>query len=909
METLSATPALQLATAKLSPRLSSPRPVPRPHLIEQMHAAAHASLVVVHGPAGFGKTTVMLQYYTQLKNRGIATGWLALDRGDNDLDRFLAYLVEAFRAIDPSISSALGKLGMQAVGDPVRTMIDLAGHLAPFKGKFVLFLDDFESVDSPVVLGLLRQFIDYLPEGGQLVIGSRSVPELGLGRLRAHGRLVEIETEQLRFSPAETATFLRHQRGLALRDDDILRLQHRTEGWPAALWLVSLALRDRADPQGFVETFDGSDASIADYLVEDVLVRQSDEVRHFLLRTSILQELGAPLCDYLLRSDGSREMLSQIERAHLFLVPQDGDHQWFRYHSLFSGFLRNQLRQSEPQAVTQLHRRAAQWWLDHARPTRAIEHALYCGDEEFLMSLLKAHASDLLWRGRTRTLARWYAVPAVSAHLMQRPALMLDFAWALTLTHRYDDSLKLLDTLDLGRAIGTFGEQDAPAAATTAQRALMLALQDRVKESSVLWRACAPLITPSQPLPYAMLGASFGFCLVAENRFDEARGFLELARRRVVEIGNSFIAPMTLCIEGAIDFAQGHLRNATTSFRAALSGGGSALLPLSASNTVAAAFLAEALYEGNKLQEAKRLLITYLPLLKDAAAPDQLITSFRVLVRIAQAHGDTECADEWLDEMETTGHKLSLARMVASARLERARIALLRGQVQVAQSQLDSGCTNHVWEAFAGLVPHANDIEQPVIASFRVRIRTGRAESVLPLLKQAVKEAEGQHRHRRALKLSILLAEALFATGQVAAGQRCLRDALQFAAGEGFVRIFVDEGPGILRWIADMYESLMEANADIALLGFVRTLLDAGGLSTVGVAATGGSVAPQGVLSERELQVLRMLAGGHGNKVIAERLFVSETTVKAHLRSINVKLGTESRTHAVAVARQIGLLT
>ncbi|RCW69427.1 LuxR C-terminal-related transcriptional regulator [Pseudorhodoferax soli] len=854
----------------------------------------------------------MVQYYLQLRDRGIATGWFRLDKADNDVDRFLAYLVEAFRAIDTAIPSALGRYDGAVANDTHGAMLDLAGHLAAFEGEFVLFLDDFEVIESPVVLGLVRQFIDVLPAGGRLVIGSRTVPDLGLGRLRAHGQLVEIETPQLRFSSAETAAFLRQQRGLALRDDDILRLQHRTEGWPAALWLVSLALRDRSDPHRFVETFDGSNASIADYLVEDVLARQAEPVRRFLLGTSVLQELSAPLCDHLLQRGDSHELLAQIERAHLFLVPQDSERHWYRYHALFSGFLRDQLRQSAPQEVHGLHQRAAQWWAGHGKPTRAIEHALQCGDGDYLMALLQAHANDLLWLGRTRTLARWHAAPAVAARLAQHPALMLIFGWALTLAHRYDESLKLLDTLQAGLAAGTLGEQDVPAVAISVQRAFILAMQDRVKESAELWHVCTPRVTPAQPFSYAMLGASYGFCLVAESRFAEARGFLEQARRRVQEIGDSFIAPMALCLEGAIDFAQGHLRNATSGFRAALAGGGAALLPQAANNTVAAAFLAEALYEANALDEAERLLNIYLPLLKDAAAPDQLITSFAVLARIACARGHQSRADELLDEMEVVGHRHGLPRMVATARLERSRVALLRGEVVAAQNQLASGCDERTWQPLGGLVTHANDTEAPAIAQFRLRIRTGRAEATLAPLKQALKEADALQRHRRALKLSILLAEALCATGQTAAGLRRLRDAVQFAAGEGFVRSFVDEGPMLMRWVGELQDSLAEAHGgDAGLAGFVARLLAAGGVSPQRPAGQPpASTAPTsaGVLSERELQVLRLLTGGHRNRAIAERLFVSETTVKAHLRSINVKLGTESRTHAIAVARQRGLL-
>ncbi|VTU37339.1 ATP-dependent transcriptional activator MalT [Variovorax sp. PBS-H4] len=918
METRPSAPTRTIAAAKLHPRLSSPRPVPRLQLLEHLHAADDASLVLVHGPAGFGKTTVMLQYFAQLQQRGTATGWVTLDRADNDLGRFLTYVVEAFRTIDPTITSAIEQGGADLAGDTDGAVLALASHLAGFGGHFTLFMDDFERIESPVILGLVRQLVDYLPEGGQLVIGSRTVPELGLGRLRAHGRLHEIKAAALRFSAQETASFLRHQHGLALRDDHIHRLQHRTEGWPAALWLVSLALRDRGDPQDFIDTFDGSDAAITDYLAEDVLSRQPEALRDFLLRTSVLQDLGAPLCDHLLSRGDSREMLAHIERAHLFLAAQDADRQWFRYHALFRDFLRAQLAQAAGAEVAGLHRRAADWWLSQDQPTRAIEHALQAEDSDFLIGLLSSHAGDLLWQGRARTLARWHGAARLGDRLARYPALALVFAWALTLTRHYDESMKLLDALRAARTHDTAPGEGLGIAADV-QRAFILAMTDRVRESLGQWQACLPHVTPTgQPFAFAMLGASYGYCLVAESRFDEARHFLEQARRRVMEIGKSFIAPMALCLQGAIDLAQGRLENATTSFRAALAGGGDTnSLPHAASNTVAAAFLAEALYEADRLDEAGKLLNVYLPLLKEVAAPDQLITSYVVLVRIAAARADLDRAADLLGEMEVTGHQYALPRMVATARLERARLALLAGQRDAAAEQLASAGDAGTWQAFEGLVTHANDGEAPFIANFRLHIRSGRSAAVIAPLKLAVKAAEALRRHRRALKLNILLAEAQCNAGQQGLGMRRLRDALQFAATEGFVRTFIDEGAPLARWVAELRATVLESHGDSASTRALAAFMD----TVLGPQALVAAPAPEpleaaateppsaGPLSERELQVLRLLAGGHRNRTIADRLFVSETTVKAHLRSINVKLGTQSRTHAVAVGRQRGLMS
>lgn len=887
--------------AKLSPRMTSPRQVPRTRLIDQMRSAQGAALVLVRGPAGFGKTTAMLQYYVQSKGRGVAVGWLTLDHADNDLVRFLRYLAEAFREIDPSISSAAASMQIGCEGEDAVT--ELLGHLSSFQGQYILFLDDFEAIESPVVLGLLQRIIEYLPENGQLVVGSRVLPELGIGRLRVLGRLTEVDTAQLRFSPVETAAFLRYQGGFALRDADIQRLQQRTEGWPAALWLVSLALRGRVDLQGFIDSFDGSNTAMAEYLLEDVLSRQDARIRHFLVLTSVLQEISAPLCDALLGCSDSAEILRFIERANLFLIPQDEDRQWYRYHPLFRGFLRVQLQHTDPQAVPLLHLRAARWWDLAGRAVQAIEHALLADEPDYLLSLLNAHLQDLLWRGRARTLARWYEQLPAAVRRKLMLEQKLDFSWSLILTHRYDDSFKLL-----GPSAGSSFVRETPfEVEVRAQRAFIMAMTDRVKESSQLWLSCVPMMDAMRPFAYAILGASLGHCLVAENRFEEARQFLEHARRRSLEAGQSFITPMALCQEGAIDFAQGRLRAAIAAFRVALAG----VDPIQhvAGNAVAAAFLAEALYETDQRDEAERLLTAYMPLLKEAAAPDQLITSFLVLTRIALSRGLRAQALEYLEALEEMGHRKALLRLVASARLERVRLALLDGQGAAAQAYLAAASEVHIWKPFDGLVMHANDVDTPFLADVRWRIHSGKAESAVPMLKDALRTAERTHRHRYALKLSLLLALALDGAGQQAAGLRRMRDALEFAAREGFVRSVLDEGEGLLLRVAE----LRERSGDMApgMAAFVDQLLAPAGPACEAVSSEPRAPAEnlQGILSARELQVLRLLADGLRNREIAERIFVSETTVKAHLRSINLKLGAQNRTHAIALARQMRLVT
>ncbi|MFZ3028748.1 MAG: LuxR C-terminal-related transcriptional regulator [Rhodoferax sp.] len=869
--------------------------------------------MLVHGPAGFGKTTVMLQYFVQLQQRETATAWLTIDSADNDVARFIPYIVSAFHMIDPTIRSGLDGDALNAIGNVDGAALDLANHLSAFTRPFALFLDDFEEIRNPTVFELVRKLIGYLPAHGRLVIGSRTIPEIGLGRLRAHGELIEITTPQLRFTSEETASFLRHRRGLALSDDHVLKLQQHTDGWAAALWLASLALHDRENPQQFIDTFDGANATITDYLVEDVLSRQPDNVRSFLLRTSVLTELGVALCDHVLGRDDSHEMLPYIERAHLFLVPQDLDRRWYRYHALFRDFLRAQLKQTSSDVVAGLHRRASNWYANESRPVPAIEHALWSGNVQHTIFLLAAHAEALLWEGRARLLARWFDSPTLVGKLKTFPRLILVHAWALTFIHRYQHAMYLL-----GQVQATKGLGDNPDEATWGQinalQAFILAMTDQMSQAAARWRACLGRLSPQEPFPYGMLATSYAYCLIAESRFTEARNFLDEANHSYLRIGNTFIVPVAICLEGAIDFAQGRLLSAVSRFRAALAGATADYLCRVSGTAVPVAFLAEALYELNELDEAERLLNVYLPLLKEMAAPDQLITSYAVLARIANSRGQTDQAVDILTEMESVGHQQALPRMVATARLERSRTALMQGNVDAAEDYLSSAAEESTWMAFEGVVPHANDIESPALARLRLDVRCRHGDGAIAGLKSAIKHAEGLHRYRQALKLNILLAEALYDAGQPSMGMRRLRDALQFAAGEGFVRTFVDEGASVIRLVAEFESTIQrgEGHGQMGgeLMALVDTILIAGGGARVrkadaGVPPSVGGASPD-TLSKRERQVLGLLASGLRNRTIAEKLFVSETTVKAHLRSINVKLGTQSRTHAVAVARQRG---
>lgn len=884
---------------KLAPPLSSPSQIPRTQVGLQIQQAAGAKLILLRAPAGFGKTTVMTQYLAALKEQGIAAAWLGLDAADNDLGRFGADLAAVFNRIDPAIA-----LMTTDTVDVDGFALDLLNRIGMIATRFVLFIDELEAIQNPAILDLVRRMLLGLPPGGRVVAGSRDIPDIGLGRLRAHGQLLEIGPSSLRFSLDETIGLLRDKRRLALADEEIAKLQRCTEGWAAALQLAALSLAARDDHKSFVATFSGSNADIADYLAEDVLMRQSAEVQDFLLKTSILQQLSPGLCDAVTGRADSRDMLSRLERGNLFLIPLDSERRWYRYHSIFADFLRTQLEHALPGTIAGLHRRAADWYAEQGRPVPAIEHALSSGVHAFALPLLEKHAERLLWQGRVRLLTRWIErLPA--AGIAHSPALRIVYAWALCLTHRYREAMAQLEAI---------GSQAGPEIETQvmAVQTLALAMTDRVDECYRYCSRIMPVMSSLEPFTFGIVANAMAYCLIAANQYGEARRMLDKAKHSHAQLDASFSVAISESIEGVIDLLQGRLRSATACLRSAFSRGQSGGTGSIGGRATVGVLLALALYEADELPEAEKLLAEYLPFIRQTGTPDTVITSHLVLARIVCHGGDRSGALQLMSDLEHLGHQNNLPRVVASAWLERCRMALQLGDTAAAQEYLQNADTPEAWERFGQFSMHANDVDMMAVGTARLLIRQGHAAQAIVLLQEQIELAERNQRHRRALKLHILLAVAYQESGQGKAALQVMSEALQFAAREGFIRSFTDEGATVMRLVAEVRAAGTGAShgaaaADIAPAFLDRILGGSADQQPEPETQVSGQLLVEG-LTEREDQVLQLLAEGHPNRILAERLFVSETTVKAHLRNISTKLAARNRTDAVAIARRMGLI-
>lgn len=892
-------PRSHLIRSKLMPPSAPQFQIARAELRERICAGAGEKLVLIHAPAGFGKTTLMLQVMTALQQQGVRTAWLTADAADNDVGRFLNFLGAAIDALADRTEPVVAEESSEATGLVALDLIDRVSFAAP---PFALFIDDVESIQNTAAFALVRQVIEHLPPGGRVVMGSRMLPDIGVARLLARGQLLEIDLTQLRFSLVEATDFLAAKRGLKLQNADVARLQGVTEGWPVALWLASLALERRDRPAELVAHFSGSNSAVADYLAEEVLAQQPEAVREFMLRTSILQQLNAQLCDAVRDSHDSREILEYLERSSLFLQPVGESRDWFRYHSLLSGFLRTQLERVHPQDVGRLQRAAAEWYDAQRRPIPAIEHALASRDPGYSMPLLERHAERLLEDGRIRLVARLLD-SALPEDLQQWPGLRLIHAWALGFTRGGQEAMRLLE--DIERDGVPTPELRAHALAL---RPMLLTMLDRLDESYAAGLAAIDRVPPQQAFAFRILRTTLANLHLIMGKYAAARELLDHRGDVNDAPSGPFMMIYAQCVDGVIDLLHGRLRQATARFRHSASVGSRSAFTDTNGNAMAGILLSEVLYEQDELPEAERLLNVYVPLMQELGLADHLICGYRNLARIAWHRGDQDRALQFVTEMEFVGHRRGLSRVVASAQLERARQALWRGEPSVAREALQRAKAATDWSAVTSRSLFGNDADTLTEAQLRWMIHSGAADDAVAQLKQELERAEGARRHRRALKLRILLALALDRSGNEKAGLRTLRDALRFGGTERFVRMFLDEGEpfrALLQKLTAAGQREPEEGVDSALQYFERLAQPAAPTEPPAPTALAGEFES---LTRKELEILRLLAEGLSNFAIAGRLFVSETTVRTHLRNINAKFRVHNRTQAIAVGRKLKLI-
>lgn len=886
--------------AKLSPPDISASEVPRHRLIELLCASRDPRLVVIRAPAGFGKTSMMLQYKRALTIMKVRTAWITLDRADNDITRLLQCVASAVAHMLHAPSS---------VSSDSAALLEIFAQLWQFKGPFVLFVDEYEIIQEESVQDLVRQIIEGMPRGSQVVIGSRNVPSLPLGRMRARAQLLEIDAEQLRFTLEESHEYLTVKRGLDLAPADVQRLHGKTEGWIAGLWLASAALARTGTKSDFISRFSGSNLHVADYLSEDILNLQTLEVRDFLLRTSILQTLSPQLCRALVPEVDADAVLRQLENDNILITRIAGEDRSYRYHSLFAGFLRTHLERERPDEVPLLHRKASAWFAARHRAVPAIEHALDGGDLKTALTMLASHGVSLLKAGRLQLLARWFDnIP--SPDLAPHPKLRMIQAWALCFTKGPLDAMDLLQRSSLNICPDRSIQRHL-----LAMQVVFHSLLDQPEEAYTLGMANLPGERSSDVFADATLLSVLTDVSSAKNQPAQAQ--LMMDRLRALDGGKiGAINEMhSQAAEGAIALFEGRMHEATARFRIAISTTLPSDASLTGGNAWAGVLYATAIYESNDLEQAADLLRVYVPLARQVGLPDHVILGYRMLTRIAFSAGEVDRAFRLLADLESIGHERRLPRVVASARLERARLQLLQGHAQPAKDELERASDGAIWAPFAQLRLLANDVDYPELAGLRWEVLAGNPRSALPRLETEWRAAYTARRLHRALKLRLLMAVAHHQADESRLAITTLDEVLRGCQRDGFMRLIVDEGIAVGLLVQSVFERHRlgaDASRNDAYIVWLQRVLQAfGPLPAIEL----DDSRPKPVdayladpLTPRELDVLRLLAEGYSNQALADKLQISLSTVRTHMRSIHSKLGVKSRLQAVSAGRGFGLI-
>ena len=893
-----------------------PRPgfVPRPRLADRLDEGLGRGLVLVCAPAGSGKTALLADW-ARHGRRPVA--WLSLDAGDNDPARFWRHAVAALDGPCPGIGERVGPLlgpPPPPSFEPLVTALINELIAQPGSDEVPLVLDDYHLIGSQPVHASLEFLLEHLPPGLHPVLASRADPPLALARLRARGELAELRAAELRFTASEAAAMLREAAGADLPDAAVAALTDRTEGWAAGLQLAALSLRGQANVAGFVAAFTGSNRYVLDFLAEEALERQSEQIRAFLLETSVLERLSGSLCDTVTGRTGSQALLEQVERAGLFLVPLDEVRGWWRYHHLFADLLRARLEQEQPGRVPELHRNAATWYEQRGLADDAIRHAVAAGEMTWAARLIERHYDAVFFlRGEAATIHRWLA--ALPEDLVRsRPRLLLGQALMAVLSGRLEAVEPLLDAAERASA-GAAAEPFEP----TAGRARSL-LVNAPALIALLRSILAQLRGDADAT------VAFASQALAGSREDEWRlrsdvqeclAVAEWLRGRLAEAERAFgssIAGWQAADRptftayagyhlGQIQRAQGRLDAAVRTCWQTLeitAPPGRPPLPAAGPAYVG---LGEVAYQRNELDTALRHVTEGIALCRQFVHTAPLATGLVRLAWIRQATGDPASAREAIGEaIQAAPGPPGLLNPVPA---QRARLLLAQGDLAGAAR----------WAQENGLA--ADDEpdyprEPGHLVLARVLLAEGRPGRALALLDRLYAAAAAQDRTGSLIEAGALRALALAASGEEAAAVAALAGALTLACPQGYVRVFADEGPPMAALLSRLIAAQRAGQAAGIPLGCLARLQRAFEAKPTGApAGQRGTAAVPGLaeaLTARELEVLGMLAAGKSNRAIASELVVTLDTVKKHVSHVMDKLGAANRTEAVARARELGLI-
>ncbi len=868
--------------------------VQRPRLLSRLNESLHAGhkLLLISAPAGFGKTTLLSAWAHALaaspagagpdRRAGMKVAWLSLDPSDNDRSRFLAYLVAALNTVDSAVDAHT--VGLESTSQLPPTSFVLTSLLNQIEGlpDFLLVLDDYHVIDAAPIHEAVAFLLEHLPSQVHLVIATRADPPFSLSRLRGRGELTELRAADLRFAPDESAAFLNQTMGLGLPAEHVAALEKRTEGWVVGLQLAALSMRgkDAQSTAAFLDAL-GSQRYILDYLTDEVLAQQSEEVRDFLLRTCILDRLTGELCDALSGRDDGQHMLARLEAANLFIVPLNDARRWYRYHHLFADFLRTKL---DPRSQPALHLKAARWFAAHDLLPAAVEHALASGDMDEAARLI-AQSAEGAFRSMSFTMLLGW-LNALPDELLRVNSELATFKGVvLFLTRDYVEAGRWTQAAELGLR-------------PDAQPSLRGRLQT-LRAQIALYNDEPDSATRMAEEALALLGAGDAFfrslALQVVGQVLQGKGNMGAAvdvYRQAVQVerqaGNQPGALQLVNLLFALG-ETGRRGEALALCQQAIEDGTAAsgrLAPRAEIVHVAWGWLS---YEGNELGPARQRAERALDFSRRSKLSDIVFLSYYLLAQVHLASGEIEAMMEDIRQVRqyAAGLHLELPYEPWLAALE-GQSSLYQGDLMGAQRWADANGlsaeqTPDYWA-------------EPLYSAYvRLLLAQDHVQEAGTLLASMEASAKAGGRQRRLITVYLQQALLQQALGNREQALTRAADALRLAVPEGYRRAFLDESPALLEILpAVRYPALQ----------FIDELLSAAGVQSV-VQRAQPLVEP---LSERELEVLQLIAAGLSNREIGQRLFIAPGTVKVHAANIYGKLGVHSRTQAVARANALGLL-
>jgi LuxR family maltose regulon positive regulatory protein len=860
--------------------------VPRSLLIKQLNERSQRKLTLIIAPAGYGKTNLASEWIHSLQSEDTFNNritWLSLEEADSEPIRFLSYVIAALQQAAPEIGGGALSLFEMTQSPPINTVLnELINDMAGLDSHMMLVLDDYHVISHPEIHEALHYLVEHQPHQLHLVITSREDPPLALSRLRARGEMAEIRVHDLRFSLAETTQFFSHAMKLDLEAEVISGLEARTEGWIAGLQLAGFVLKNLPDHQAFMDTFSGSHRFVLDYLTDEVLQSQGEEVRQFLVQTAILRRFNSDLCQATTGNPNSQVILEQLEQTNLFIVALDHERVWYRYHRLFADSLLTELSKAEASA---LYKKAAGWHEANDMIFEAVAYALDSGDPEFSADMIEiALQQETVWSSGNLVLYSSWLEKLPTQVFANRPHLSLNAAFVLYLSGRFDEALQLIEVAesDLAAQIAS-AEVDNLLALAALYRGSIAAVRGDVAQAIELITFAQLRLPPADHMAHARAFFSLGLANELSGQADQAAKNFLRASDEAQAAGVLHLAVHARCSAAQVLIDQGRLHLAEQACRRAIDlVEGQRFPPLG----VALSILGGIAMARNDLDAAEQYLHEGLALSRQGMLLDHVIAGMAFYVHLTACQGNTAEFLNAIDEVNAIMAGYGVERFYSVAAAYQARMQLFFGDTQAVDQ----------WAKVYQARRPDSQFEYAELTLVRYLLMSGDYEDI-PSILQPLLDAAGQEgRSRAGMEIRLLFSRYYQEIGDIPTALKWLSEALAIAAPEGFIRIFLDEAP-----VLELLPKARDTAPDLvdAILGQQQS---------AGEAARPAQAQLPEPLTEQELNILALIVGGKTNQQIADELVITLGTAKWHVHNILQKLGVNNRTQATIRAQELGLL-